>query len=327
MTDNNDFGDDDGDGEEPGDRTDASSTDAEQEPTQAAKLRETASVVVQRARDAAGTVGEGAARASNIGLQRAGDAARTLRERTEDADPREWVNEHRRVAGGVALLWALFSAIAVLLVVPPLWRYGLLAFAVGILPGVTLFPWITSPFGPGLWVLSTPFARIHFTISQVIRKVGVLVKRSSNDYEFGTFVPEDEEAIVSDGRVPVDEASTRWGLFGKRKLGLTWEFGTDVYERITVDQADESQQRPDAAVSDASGMGDAVADGRGRVSVSLNAAHRLFRGVNEAETITRTKEHAEAEYGGGDDDLGGLMMALLVMLMLLLGSATTYLML
>jgi len=301
--------------------TDASE-DSEEEPGLLEELGESATTVGERAREWSETARDRAGPVARRGLERGRRAAVAARDGAGDAEPRVWMDEHRGVVAGVAIVVGLLAAVAVLLVAPPLWRYGLLAFGLGVLPALAFFPWITSPFSPGLWVLSAPFARIHLTLSQVIRKAGVLVKRSSNNYELATYDADSEEAVVSDGRVPIDESSTRWGLFGKRKLGLTWELGTDIHERI---RAGEPEDAP--AVSNGATPRETAADGRGSVPVSLNAAHRLFRGVNEAETITRTKEQAEAEHGGGEDGLDGLMMAGLVMMMLLLGSATTYFML
>jgi len=40
---------------------------------------------------------------------------------------------------------------------------------IGSVFGITLFPWLASPFSPGLWKLSTPFTRIILTVSQFIR--------------------------------------------------------------------------------------------------------------------------------------------------------------
>ncbi len=157
-------------------------------------------------------------------------------------------------------------------------------------------------------MLDEPFARIHLTISQFIRRAGVLVKRASNDYELGTYLPDSEEVLLSDTRLPVDADQTSWGLFGKRKFGVTWEFGTDLHRRITP--ADEA----------------VATDGGGDRTVNVAAAHRYFRGANDADVISRTEESAEAEYGGGEE-LSTTVMGLLVALMLFLGSMTTWLML
>lgn len=219
-----------------------------------------------------------------------------------------------QLAGLLTGIFALLLGVLVLVAAPPIWGIALIAMVLGFIPGILLFPWVTSPFGPGLWVLSGPFARIHYTISQVIRRQGVLVKRASDEYEHATYLPDEEVALCADGtRISIDEGRTTWGWFGKRRLGVTWEFGTSFYDRITAAPEDDS--------------GEAAADGSGGRRVSLNAAHRMLRGVNEADVISRTEEKAEAEYGGGGSELGGLTMAMLVALMLLLGSFTTFFML
>lgn len=213
------------------------------------------------------------------------------------------------IAIALTTVFAVLLAVAILVFAPYLWKIAFIATIIGFVPGVTLFPWLTSPFGPGLWLLSEPFARIHLTISQFIRRAGVLVKRSSNEYEIGTYLPESGEALLSDGRVDVDEDRTSWALFGKRRFGVTSELGTDLYERFK-----------------ATDSGSAVADGGDEVRVNLNAAHRYMEGSNEIEAISRTKEAAEAQFGGGEE-LGTLTMGILVGLMLLLGSFTAMLML
>lgn len=214
-----------------------------------------------------------------------------------------------------AVFTVLFSA-AVLIFAPFLWTIAYIALVVGFLPGLLLFPWIASPFGPGLWVLSDAVTRIHFTISQIIRKAGVLVKRSSNEYEHATYLPEEGAALCADGaKIPVDDDRTSWGLFGKRRLGLTWEPGTDLHERV---RADRSYDGDPESVTDG---------GEDELAVNMDAAHRYFEGANDADVISRTEEKAEAEYGGGGDELSGLAMAMLIAFMLFLGSMTTFLML
>lgn len=217
------------------------------------------------------------------------------------------VSQTKLAAGLSALLGVLVLA-AVVVFAPFLWTVAVFATIAGFLPGVLLFPWVTSPFGPGLLVLDEPFARIHFTISQFIRRAGVLVKRASNDYEFGTYLPESDEVLLSDTRLPIDSEQASWGLFGKRKFGVTWELGTDLHRRITP----SGEQM--------------AADGGDERTVNVAAAHRYFRGGNESDVISRTEESAEAEYGGGEELSTG-MMGLLVGLMLFLGSMTTFLML
>lgn len=214
----------------------------------------------------------------------------------------------RTVAIALSALFALLLSVTVLLVAPFMWKVAIIATVLGFLPGLTLFPWVTSPLGPGLWMLSQPFARIHLTISQFIRRAGVLVKRSTNEYEIGTYLPESGEAMLSDGRVDVDENRTSWALFGKRKFGVTASLHTDLYERLKAD--------------DTAG---ARADG-GQARVNLNAAHRYMEGSNEIEAISRTKEAAEAQFGGGEE-LGTLTMGILVGVMLMLGSFTAMMML
>lgn len=187
-----------------------------------------------------------------------------------------------------------------------LWILAIIALLIGFLPGATLFPWLASPFGPGLWILSEPFARIHLTISQFIRRDGgVLVKRESDDYEIGTYLPDAGEVVLSDTRLPVDPDDISWGLFGKRPFGMTWEPGTTLHKRITR-EAD-----PD--------------EGAG-LPVNIGAAHRFVEGANDADVITRTENKAKAEYGGGNQGLSGLVMAVLVGAMLVMGSFTAWFM-
>lgn len=213
-----------------------------------------------------------------------------------------------QLAVGLSVLLGVLVLAAVVVFAPFLWTVAVFATIVGFVPGLLLFPWVTSPFGPGLLMLDEPFARIHFTISQFIRRAGVVVKRASNDYEFGTYLPESNEVLLSDTRVPLDTEQLSWGLFGKRKFGVTWELGTDLHRRIMP-------------------SGEEVAtDGGGERTVNVAAAHRYFRGSNDADVISRTEEAAEAEYGGGEE-LSTPMMGLLVGLMLFLGSMTTFLML
>lgn len=233
---------------------------------------------------------------------------------TKGDDDGEWherlpVSEKSLAIGLSAVFFALLT-VSVVLYAPFLWTVAYFATIFGFVPGLTLFPWITSPFGPGLWLLSEPFARIHLTISQFIRRVGVLVKRASNEYEIGTYLPGSGEVLLSDTRLEVDEDRTSWGLFGKRKFGVTWETGTDLYERVT-------------ATEDT----DAVADGGSGITVNINAAHRFMERSNEADAISRTEEQAEAKYGGGGEELGGLTMGMLIAMMLVLGSMTTWMML
>lgn len=214
-----------------------------------------------------------------------------------------------------AVFTVLFSA-AVLILAPFLWKVAYIALVVGFVPGLLLFPWIASPFAPGLWVLSDAVTRIHFTISQIIRKAGVLVKRSSNEYEHATYLPDDDAALCADGtKVPIDDDRTSWGLFGKRRLGLTWEPGTDLHERVRANRRN-------------GGDAESVTDGgEDELALNMGAAHRYFEGANDADVISRTEEKAEAEHGGGGDELSGLAMAMLIAFMLFLGSMTTFLML
>jgi hypothetical protein len=218
----------------------------------------------------------------------------------------------KTVAIAVTAVFAVLLTAAVVVVAPFWWAVAYFALIIGAIPGLTLFPWITSPFGPGLWMLSEPFARIHLTISQFIRRVGVLVKRASNNYEIGVYLEDEQEAVMSDGRVPIDEERTSWGLFGKRKFGVTASKDTDFYQRVRCDTT---------------GVG-VVADGGEDVfAVNMAAVHRYFEGANDSDAISRTEEKAEAEYGGGSEELSGTAMGLLIGLMLLMGSMTTYVML
>lgn len=187
-----------------------------------------------------------------------------------------------------------------------LWGWAILAGVVGMIPGLLFFPWIASPVGPGLWILSAPIARVFLTISQYIRGAGVLVKRASGEYEIGTYLPERELVQLTDRKLAVDGKQTRWGLFGKKRFGITWEPGTDLHERIKRD--------------------DTPTDGGGW-PVNMGAAHRFLEGTNDADAITRTEEKAKAKYGGGDKTLSDLTMVALIVMMLLLGSLTSYMML
>jgi len=189
---------------------------------------------------------------------------------------------------------------------------GLIAMFIGVLPGLFLFEWLASPFGPSLWVLTTPFTRVFLTLSQFIRGKGVLVKRKSGEYEIGTYVnPNDAEPYIqlSDSTLAVDAERMVWGLFGKRDFGLTWEPGTDLHELVA--------NREDPL---------AFAYG-GDMSINMAAVHRYLDGANEADAITRTEEHSKAEYGGGSDGISEKAMAGLVILMILMGTMTSYFML
>lgn len=187
------------------------------------------------------------------------------------------------------------------------WVIAIIALAIGAIPGLIFFPWMASPFG-GLGPLAPPFARIFFTVSQMIRGRGVLVKRATGQYEIGTYSEIDDDTVVvelSDGLLELDSSRLEWGLFGKRPFAVTWEPGTPLHERISDTESDKE------------------ADG---LSVNLGALHRLLRGVNNEEAITRTEEKAKAKYGGGSQELSDLTMALLIGGMLVLGSVTTWLM-
>lgn len=188
-----------------------------------------------------------------------------------------------------------------------LWVIAVITAFIGFLPGVLLFPWLASPLGPGLWKLATPFTRIFLTVSQFIRKRGVLVKTKEGYYEIGTYVEdgEDAHAVLSDRTVPIDPDNLRWGLFGKKPFGITWEAGTDLHQRITNDTATDG----------------------GGYSVNVGALHRYLRGANDPDAITRTEEKAKAEHGMGSGQISDLVMGVLIVVLLLLGSFTTYLML
>lgn len=190
-----------------------------------------------------------------------------------------------------------------------LWMLAAIGLAVGFVPGLIMFPWFASPIPPGLWKLSTPFTRIFLTVSQFLRQRGVLVKTKEGYYEHGTYIEENghARAVLSDRTVPLDKDKLHWGLFGKKPFTVTWEPGTELHERIRVDSPD-------------------VADGGG-YTVDMGAAHRILRGVNDGDAITRTEEKAKAEYGGGSDSLGDLTMMLLIGFMAVLGSLTTWFML
>ena len=183
-----------------------------------------------------------------------------------------------------------------------LWAFA--ALILGLIPGLLLFPAAASPFMPGLWILNAPFARIFHTIAQVIRGRGVLVKRKDGTYEAGIYDPDAEQAVLSDTTLPMDSDRLRWALFGKRPLAVTWEPGTELHERMA--------------------RADADADG---LPIDMGAAHRYLRGTNDADAISRTKEAAEAKYGGGNDGLGELGAAAVIGGLAVLGALTTWLML
>lgn len=184
--------------------------------------------------------------------------------------------------------------------------WALVAMVIAFIPGFALFPWLASPFGPGLWKLSTPFARVFFVLSQVIRKAGVLVKRKTGEYEIGTYLPKRDAVQLEDKKLGIDSEKLRWGLFGKRKFGITWEPGTDLHQRIMRDES--------------------ATDGGGW-PVNIGAAHRYMRGANDPDAITRAEEKYKAEFGLGSEAMSDLTMAVLIIVMLLLGSVTTWFML
>jgi len=182
--------------------------------------------------------------------------------------------------------------------------YAFVAMVVGIGFGLALFPWAVSPMpGPGFKYAGGLFARIFHTIAQVIRGAGVLVKRSDNIYEIGGYYDATGEVYLSDGWYMIDGDTTRWGLFGKRPFGITWEEGTDLHRRVQRDDSDSAHD------------------------INMGAVHRYLRGANEGDDIERAKEKAEAEYSGGSQGLSQLMMAVLIILMVLLGAFTTWFML
>jgi len=193
-----------------------------------------------------------------------------------------------------------------------IWMQALAGLLVGIIPGFLLFEWLASPFGPGLWKLATPFTRIFLTVSQFIRGKGVLVKRATDEYELGSYIPESEggpAVQLSDKRLSVDPDNIRWGLFGKKGFGLTWEPGTSLHSRVSDGQATGST---------------ATDGGLDRLKINMAAVHRYLRGSNESEAIDRTEEHAKAEYGGGSTGMSDTVMAVLIIVMLLLGAATGF---
>lgn len=178
---------------------------------------------------------------------------------------------------------------------------ALVPMLAGILLGLFLFPIFASPFGPGLWILAPMFARIFHTVAQVIRKQGILVKRSMNNYEFGIYDSE-KNAVYLDGdwrEDLLDADQTRWALFGKRPLGVTWELGTDLHQKVRQDDP---------------------------LDIDMGAVHRYLRGVNESDAITRTEEKAKAEHGGGSDGFSAVVMVVGIVLMIMLGVLTTFFM-
>jgi len=198
-----------------------------------------------------------------------------------------------------------------------IWGQALLGFLVGVIPGFLLVVFLASPFVPGLWILTEPVARVLVTLSQFIRGRGVLVKRASGHYELGTYIPARDSpdgapcVQLSETTLPVDGDALRWGQLGRKPFGLTWEPGTELHERAVP--TDEN--------------GDPLADGcDAEPTVNVDAVHRYLRGVNEEGAISRTEEHAKAEYGGGPTRISDKVMAVLIVVMMLLGTVTGYLM-
>jgi len=198
-----------------------------------------------------------------------------------------------------------------------LWGQALVGLVVGIIPGALFIVFLASPFVPGLWIFTEPVARVLVTLSQFIRGAGVLVKRASGHYEIGTYIPADASpdgeprVQLSDTTLPVDGDALRWGQFGRKPFGLTWEPGTELHERAVPQDAD----------------GEPLADGGdAEPVVNVDAVHRYLRGVNEEGAISRTEEHAKAEYGGGPTRISDKVMAILIVFMMLLGTVTGYLM-
>lgn len=189
-----------------------------------------------------------------------------------------------------------------------MWAQAGIGLLVGLIPGLLLFEWLASPLGLPLWKLTEPFARIFMTVSQFIRGAGVVVKTKEGNYEIGTYLPDKEEVQLSDRTIEVDADNLRWGLFGRKPFGITWEPGTDFHNRI----ANVDELVPDG--------------GDTNLSINMGAAHRRLEGANDADAISRTEEHAKAEHGGGSDAFSDAVMAGLIILMLLMGSGTAYLM-
>lgn len=187
-----------------------------------------------------------------------------------------------------------------------IWMQAAIATLAGLIPGLLLFEWAASPFG-GLWKASPMFSRLILTVSQFLRGTGVLVKRASGRYELGTYLEEEGRVQLKGETLPVEEGRTSWGLFGRKRLGVTWEPGTDLHERAMVDE------------------GDASADGGGW-TINMAAVHRYLEGTNDSDAITRTEEHSKAEHDGNDQGISQLVMALLVMVNMLLGAATAWFM-
>lgn len=188
-----------------------------------------------------------------------------------------------------------------------MWGYAAIGLLAGIIPGLLLFPWLASPFNliPYFSKIAAPFTRVFLTVSQFIRGAGVLVKRSNGSYEIGTYLPDKEVVQLSDRTMALDAEQTRWGLFGKKAFGVTWESGTDLHNRIARDEATDG----------------------GELAIDMGAAHRAMEGSNDADAISRTEEKAKAEHGGGDETLGDKAMVGLLILMVLLGSFTSWFML
>lgn len=189
-----------------------------------------------------------------------------------------------------------------------LWTQAAIGLLVGLLPGLLLLKFLASPLCPRIPILSTILARVLLTVSQFIRGQGVLVKRDTGEYEIGTYVNDidGKSAVkVSDKLIKVDSNSLTWGLFGKKNFGLTWEPGTELHQRMRT--------------------GERKTDGGKGYEINMAAAHRYLKGSNESQAIDRTKEHAEAQFGGGNQGLGTKLKIAYVVLMLILGVATTFL--
>jgi len=201
------------------------------------------------------------------------------------------------------------------------WGWAGVGIFVGLVFGIAFFPWVASPFGPGIPFLNPKVAKLFFTVSQFLRGKGMLVKRASGVYEIGTYDGDAKEVVLSDTRLLIDPKRTRWGLFGKRAFGITWEPGTDLHQRVARDEVDKDN----ASLSLTHPFLDQT-DGGG-YPINMAAVHRIFRGTNDADAITRTEEKSKAKHGGGDTTFDDKWMAAFIVLMLLLGSFTSWFML
>jgi len=177
-------------------------------------------------------------------------------------------------------------------------QWIVVSLLIGLIPGLLFFEWAASPFGMGIPLMNTNFARIFLTLSQFLRGRGVLVKRNTGRYEIGTFMPEENAVALSDGVLDVSDKDLRWRIFGKKPFAVTWEEGTDLHELAMGDDPHE---------------------------INMAAIHRHLEGSNNDDAINRTEEHSKAEYGGGEQPISSKVMIGLIIFLMILGVLTAVL--